>query len=121
MVFAVPSLVNPEAAGLSHPYVATPVPDPLRVIEMNRPPNTAMPVVDAYSVMETSHFDHFHTELEDSIITSKTRKGSSLENYHNSRMYALTLASPSLKEVEEAKQNLEECLSDVFKLITDIC
>ena len=76
--------------------------------------STTPPVV-TQAAGPTDKFDSYFTGLEEFINTAKTngvRVGSSSQ-YDDG---VSTSETPSLEEVEKAKQSLRECLSDLFKL-----
>lgn len=112
----VPPVVTPEAAAHGPLDMATHVVRAPRITETNRSPNAAPPVVSARPSMEPNHFDIFFTTLEEFIDTRETREGSSSGVDSTNRMDELISCTPNLEEVEEAKQSLKECLSDLFKL-----
>ncbi|PKI42936.1 hypothetical protein CRG98_036734 [Punica granatum] len=114
----VPPVVVPEAAPRPVPYMATSVVNSHQVAETNNQPNAVPSVVavNARPVMETNHFDSFFTELEEFIVITENKEGSSSNNDSNIQMCDMMSGSPSSEEVEEAKQSLKECLSDLFKL-----
>ncbi|OWM79006.1 hypothetical protein CDL15_Pgr003177 [Punica granatum] len=75
--------------------------------------------VDPPVVTEMNRFESFFSKLEEFIITtenSAAREGSGSNSTKNDQMVDLISGSPSLEEVENAKQSLKECLSDLFKL-----
>ncbi|OWM79004.1 MATH domain and coiled-coil domain-containing protein At3g58410-like [Punica granatum] len=88
---------------------------PVIVPEADRSP----PDMEPLFVTETNRFESFFSELKEFIITtenSAAREVSGSNSTENDQMVRLISGSPSLEEVEKAKQYLKECLSDLFKL-----
>lgn len=85
---------------------------------LHSPPNTVPAAANALSVMEADRFDSFFSELEELIVIAETStsKEAPRSSKSNNQSLDLISGSPSLEEVEEAKQSLKECLSDLFKL-----
>lgn len=111
----VPPIVFTEPAPHSRSDIARPDFDVQRIKETSYPPN-ALPAIDAHMDMDLNRFDSIISKLEAFIIASKKKEGSSSGNDSNRRLADLISGSPSLEEVEEAKESLEECLSDIFRL-----
>lgn len=85
------------------------------VPEADRSPSNVVPPV----VMETNRFESFFGKLEEFIVTAENsafKEGSGSNSSKNDQTADLISGSPSLAEVEEAKQSLKECLSDLFRL-----
>ncbi|XP_031383026.1 MATH domain and coiled-coil domain-containing protein At3g44800-like [Punica granatum] len=82
------------------------------------PPNVVPPAVTARLITDANRFDSFFSELEELIVSAETsaNKEGPGSSRSNDQMFDLISGSPNLEEVEEAKQSLKECLSDLFKL-----
>lgn len=92
---------------------------PVNVPEVaRRPPNTVPAAANAPLVTDANRFDSFFSELEELIVIAETSSGKEGpgSSKSNNQTFDLISGSPSLEEVEEAKQSLKECLSDLFKL-----
>ncbi|OWM78998.1 ubiquitin carboxyl-terminal hydrolase 12-like [Punica granatum] len=99
-----------EANVIVHKAVIVP---PVVAPDTVLPPSA--PPLDAYSVMGTDRFVSYFNSLDEFIgatETSGSREGpsSSTQTSH------ILPRVPSSEEVENAKQSLKECLSDLFKL-----
>ncbi|KAK4749900.1 hypothetical protein SAY87_027349 [Trapa incisa] len=104
-----------EPAPHSDPHIGREIVDVQIVKETSDPPN-APPVFDSYRDVDLNGINSTISKLEEFIITSSENEGSNSRNHNNGRMGDFMSDSPSLKETEEAKQYLKECLSGIFKL-----
>ncbi|XP_048137610.1 MATH domain and coiled-coil domain-containing protein At3g58410-like isoform X3 [Rhodamnia argentea] len=76
----------------------------------------AEPPANIPQATPTDTFDTYFTNLEEIIKAAQSSPARGGSNTSNQKSVLSTSEAPTLEEVENAKQSLKECLSDIFKL-----